>query len=207
MTDITDKFKGIPSTCAADAAGGAGGMDPSVKPLREEYTVCGRAFTAKMPAGDNTAVLRAIRAARAGDILVIDAGGQTGRAVAGEFVVGLALALGLGGVVTDGSIRDIAGIKKTGFPVFCVGATPSASAKNGGGSIGLPVKCGGVTIKPGDIIIGDADGIVAVPLEDAEKFLGLALAKMASDEARAEKFLKDAGSAGKYLDELFGAGE
>lgn len=207
MADIAEKFKGIPSTCAADATGGTASMDPSVKPVCEEYTVCGRAFTVKMPAGDNTAVLRAIREAGAGDILVIDSGGQTGKSIAGEFVIGLARALRLGGIVTDGSVRDIAGVKKTGFPVFCAGITPSASVKNGGGRVGLPVKCGGVTVAPGDIIIGDADGVVAVPLEDCEKFLALARAKMDSDEARAEKFLKDAGTAKQYLDELSGAGE
>lgn len=205
MTDIVDKFRGIPSTCAADATGGDSSMDPSVKPLREEYTVCGRAFTVKMSPGDNTAVLRAIRNAGVGDILVIGSDGQTGRSVAGEFVVGMAQTLGLGGLVTDGSIRDIAGIKKTGFPVFCRGATPSASVKKGGGSVDLPVKCGNITVKPGDIIIGDADGVVAVPREDAERFLELARKKMDNDEARAERFLVDADSARKYLDELFGA--
>ena len=126
MEAILERYKKVPSTCAADATEGLNNMDTAIKPLDERWTVCGRAFTVKMPAGDNMMVLRAISEAKPGDILVIDSNGYTSRSVAGEFVVGLARTLGLGGMVVDGSVRDAMNIKASGFPVFCRPATASA---------------------------------------------------------------------------------
>lgn len=146
-------------------------MHPSIKPLKEEYILSGRAFTVKMPVGDNAAVLKAIRTAKPGDILVIDAKGDEYRAIAGDFVVGMAKTLELGGIVADGVIRDMKGIKELDFPVFCKGTTVAASGKAGVGELNVPISCGGVSVKPGDIIVGDADGVVVVPMELKEATL------------------------------------
>lgn len=202
MEEIIAKFKNIPSTCAADATDGLNNMDTAIKPLKEEYTVCGRAVTVKMPAGDNMPVLRAIRAAQPGDVLVIDAKGYTSRSVAGDFVAGLAQILGLGGMVVDGSIRDVVSIKNSGFPVFCRTATSSASTKNGGGQVNVPVSCGGVAVHPGDIIVGDADGVVVVPQEQAQAVLEAAQNKLQKDEERAAEGLCSPEAARQYLDKL-----
>ena len=202
MKDIITCFKVIPSTCAADATSGLNNMDTAIKPLKEEYTVCGRAVTVKMPAGDNLSVLRAISNAQPGDILVIDSKGYTSRAVAGDFVVGLAQVLDLGGMVVDGSIRDIVSIKKSGFPVFCKAATSSASTKNGGGSVNVPISCGGVSVNPGDIILGDADGVVVIPQDREEEMFVAAEAKLLKDKQRADTVLQSPATAKKYLEQL-----
>lgn len=204
MEDIVAKFKAVASTCAADATDALNSMDAAIKPLKEEFTLCGRAVTVNMPAGDNMAVLRAIRAAKAGDVLVIDAKGYTPRAVAGDFVAGLAQILGLAGMVVDGSIRDVISIKRSGFPVFCRNATSSASAKSGGGQVNVPVSCGGVSVHPGDIIVGDADGVVVIPQGREQEVLAAAQQKLLRDQKRAEAFLSSRDAASAYLNKILG---
>jgi regulator of RNase E activity RraA len=202
MEDILKMLASIPSTCAADATEGLNNLDPAIKPLKQEYTICGRAVTVKMPAGDNLVVLKAIRAANPGDILVIDAKGYTSRAVAGDFVAALAQLLGVGGMVVDGSIRDVISIKNSGFPVFCRTATASASVKGGGGAINVPIACGGISVNPGDIIIGDADGVVVIPRERELEIAAAAQNKLLRDRKRAETVLCSPDAAKAYLDEL-----
>lgn len=203
MDSRVERFARLPATCVADGLGGGNSLDWRIKPLREEYTLCGRALTVDMPAGDNEAVLRAISQTEPGRVLVIDAKGYGQRAVAGEFVIGLAKLMGLAGVVVDGCIRDVSGIRAMDFPVFCKGSTPSASVKAGDGSVNVPVSCGGVVIQPGDIIVGDADGVVAVPQSREEAVLLAAERKYAKDEARAAVFLKTRETARQYLRDLY----
>jgi 4-hydroxy-4-methyl-2-oxoglutarate aldolase len=202
MTDIVNRFQSIPTTCISDAMQGLNNLDPAIKPLKEEYRIAGRAFTVKMPVGDNLAVLKAIREARPGDILVVDAKGDTYRAIAGDFVVGLAQTLGIQGIVVDGVIRDIIGVKQLNFPVFCRGTTVAASGKAGWGEINVPISCGGTSVHPGDIIVGDADGVVVVPQALEEKILQQALDKLAKDQAREASVSGNPEAIIKYLDEM-----
>ena len=201
MDNHLERFAKLPATCVADGLGGGNSLDWRIKPLREEYTLCGRALTVDMPAGDNDAVLRAIAHAEPGRVLVIDAKGYGQRAVAGEFVIGMARRMGLAGVVVDGCIRDVVGIKTLNFPVFCKGSTPSASVKAGEGSVNVPISCGGVVVRPGDIIAGDADGVVCVPQDREEAVLAAAERKLAKDDARAAEYLKDNESVRRYFAE------
>ncbi len=197
------QFYDLPTTCISDALNGMNNLDPSIKPLQDSYKVAGRAFTVKIPAGDNTMVLKAIKEASPGDVLVVDAKGESYRAVAGDFVVGLAQKLGIAGIIVDGVIRDLIGVRSLNFPVFSKGTTVAASFKNGAGEINVPISCGGVSITPGDIIVGDADGVVVIPQADAEKVLEKALAKLKKDEQREASALQDEASARKYLEDLF----
>ncbi len=197
------QFYDLPTTCISDALNGMNNLDPSIKPLQDSYKVAGRAFTVKIPAGDNTMVLKAIKEASPGDVLVVDAKGESYRAVAGDFVVSLAQKLGIAGFIVDGVIRDLIGVRSLNFPVFSKGTTVAASFKNGAGEINVPISCGGVSITPGDIIIGDADGVVVIPQADAEKVLEKALAKLKKDEQREASALQDEASARKYLEDLF----
>ncbi|WP_363549398.1 RraA family protein [Caldifermentibacillus hisashii] len=198
------QFYDLPTTCISDALNGMNNLDPSIKPLQDSYKVAGRAFTVKIPAGDNTMVLKAIKEASPGDVLVVDAKGESYRAVAGDFVVSLAQKLGIAGFIVDGVIRDLIGVRSLNFPVFSKGTTVAASFKNGAGEINVPISCGGVSITPGDIIVGDADGVVVIPQADAEKVLEKALAKLKKDEQREASALQDEASARKYLEDLFG---
>ena len=199
---IIDQFQGLPTTSISDALNGLTNLDATIKPLQEEYRVAGRAFTVQMPVGDNLVVLKAIREAQPGDILVIDAKGDTYRAIAGDFILGLAQTLGIKGIVVDGVIRDIVGAKKLNFPVFCKGTTVAASGKAGEGSIKVPISCGGVPIQPGDIIVGDADGVVVVPRSMEDEVLKIALDKEDKDAKRAENVSGNKEAVIAYLDEM-----
>ncbi|HWR09988.1 RraA family protein [Sporomusa sp.] len=202
MQTTIDGFGLLPTTCISDAMQGLNNFDTAVKPLKAEDRICGQAITVKMPAGDNMMVLKAIKEARPGDILVIDAANYSYRAVAGDFVIGLAQVLGLGGVVAYGTIRDVQSIKAMNFPVFCTGTTVACSQKIGAGEVNVPIACGNATVHPGDIIIGDADGVVAVPQSEASIILAAARKKLQQDEARASCVLVDAQSAMNYLNSL-----
>ena len=202
MQKIIEEFSMLPTTCISDAMQGLNNFAPSVKPLKEEYKICGRAITVKMPAGDNMMVLKAMKEAQLGDILVIDSAGYSYRAVAGDFVVGLAQKIGFGGVVAYGTIRDVQGIKAMNFPVFCIGTTVACSRKIGVGEINVPISCGNATVYPGDIIIGDADGVVVVPQAKAMTILVAAQKKLENDEQRAKSVLVDAQSAINYINNL-----
>ena len=202
MQNVLEGFRTVPTTCVSDAMQGLNHFDPAVKPLKEEYKICGRAVTVKMPAGDNMMVLQAMKQAQPGDILVIDSGNYASRSVAGDFVIGLAQTLGLGGVVAYGTVRDVRSIKDMDYPVFCTGATVACSQKIGSGEINVPIACGSAVIYPGDIIVGDADGVVVVPQAQAQVILEAAQRKLQKDEQRANSVLGDAQAAIRYIDSL-----
>lgn len=187
MTKVEVSFKHLPTTAISDATGGHTNLRSDIKPLADHFKIAGRAVTVRLPDGENGAVLEAIRAANEGDILVIDAKGNTNRAVAGDFVISLAKGIGVQGFVVDGVIRDIAAIRELDFPVFSLGTTVAAGNKNGGGQVNYPIAIGGVTVQPGDYIIGDVDGVIVVPQEDAERIVAAAEAKVAKDEVREQE--------------------
>lgn len=202
MSTIVSQYQNVPTTCISDALQGLTNMDSSIKPLKEEYRIAGRAFTVQMPIGDNLSVLQAIREAQPGDVLVIDAKGDTYRAIAGDFIVGLAKTLGIQGIVVDGVIRDIIGIKQLDFPVFCKGTTVAASGKAGWGQINVSISCGGTSISPGDMIVGDADGVVVIPQSIEQEILSQALDKLAKDQAREASVSGNPDAVRAYLDEF-----
>lgn len=205
MTKVEVSFQHLPTTAISDATGGHTNLRSEIKPLADHFKIAGRAVTVRLPDGENRAVLEAIKAANEGDILVIDAKGNTNRAVAGDFVISLAKGIGVQGFVVDGVIRDIAAIRELDFPVFALGTTVAAGNKNGGGQVNIPIAVGGVTVHPGDYIIGDVDGVIVVPQQDAERIVAAAESKLEKDEARAQ----EAHANGKesiiaYLDKVLG---
>jgi 4-hydroxy-4-methyl-2-oxoglutarate aldolase len=202
MESIIKQFEKIPTTCISDAMKGLNNMDPSIKPLCEEYRIAGRAFTVKTPVGDNLAVIKAYREAKPGDIVVIDMKGDTYRAFSGDFMLGMAQTLGIKGVVADGVIRDIQESRALNFPVFCKGTTVSSSSKVGGGEVYVTISCGGVAIQPGDIIVGDADGVVVIPQKIEDAVLTESLKKLKFDQQREEKISGNPDAIKMYLDEL-----
>jgi len=203
MTKVEVSFKHLPTTAVSDATGGHTNLRSDIKPLADHFKIAGRAVTVRLPDGENGAVLEAIRAAQEGDILVIDAKGNTNRAVAGDFVLSLAKGIGVQGFVVDGVIRDIAAIRELDFPVFSLGTTVAAGNKNGGGQVNVPIAIGGVSVRPGDYIIGDVDGVVVVPLEDAERIVAAAEVKLEKDDVRAQEALANGKeSIINYLDKV-----
>lgn len=181
---MIEKYAGVPTTCISDGMKGQGHMDAAIKPLKESYQAVGRALTVKMVPGDNQIVLKAIREAKPGDVLVVDAKGDSHHAIAGDFVLGMMQTMGIRAVVVDGAIRDIADAKALDFPVFCKVTTMAAGNKHGAGEMNVPISCGGIVVNPGDIVACDADGVIAVPERIAETVLEKALEKERKDDER-----------------------
>jgi regulator of RNase E activity RraA len=204
MDNLVNEFQNIPTTAISDAMDGLNNLSPAIKPLKDEYKLAGRALTVKIPVGDNLAVLRAIREAQPGDIIVVDAKGDQYRAIAGDFVVGMAKTMGVGGIVVDGVIRDIAGIKELNFPVFSKGTAVAASGKAGVGEINVGISCGGMAVNPGDIIVGDADGVVVIPQAIEQEVLVKALDKLKKDQIREESISGNREAIIKHLDKVLG---
>lgn len=202
MDSVIEQFKQIPTTAISDVLKGMNNLSPSIKPLRDDYKIAGRAFTIRTAVGDNLAVLKAIKEAQPGDILVVDAKGDTYRAIAGDFVVGMMQTMGFGGLVVDGAIRDVTDIKNLGFPVFVKGTTVSSGSKNGPGETNVPISCGGAAVNPGDIVVGDIDGVVIIPKEKAEEVLQGAKAKIKADEEREAKIAGNKEAIIEYVEKM-----
>lgn len=184
-----ERLAALPTTAISDATGGHTNVAALIKPLADHFKIAGRARTVRLPDGENGAVLEAISKAEKGEILVIDAKGNTNRAVAGDFVMQLAQGVGVQGFVVDGVIRDLAAAREINFPVFSLGTTVAAGNKHGGGAIDVPVSIGGVVVQAGDYVIGDIDGVIIVPQNDVEKIIEAAEVKVAKDEAREHEAL------------------
>lgn len=156
---------GLPTGYAVDAMDGRGALEARIKPVDDAaQSFCGVAVTCHAGPADNLAVFGAIDAARAGDVVVIATDGYTDTAVVGDLVLGMARNRGVIAMVTDGCVRDLPGIRAVGLPCFAAGVTPNSPARNGPGTVGMPIVVGGVSVSPGDIVIGDGDGAVVVPL-------------------------------------------
>ncbi|MGE7761707.1 RraA family protein [Peribacillus sp. NPDC097895] len=199
MDTLIQQFRDLPTTAISDAMEGLNNLESVIKPLKEEYHVAGRALTVQVPVGDNSAVLKAIGEARPGDIIVVDSKGDTYRAIAGDFVVGMMQTMEIGALVVDGVIRDLKAIKDLNFPVFSKGTTVASSGKVGVGETNIPISCGGVTVFPGDIIIGDVDGVVVVPQAMGDEILMKAKDKILKDVKREEKYAGKPEEIKKYI--------
>src|SRR5699024_4271139 len=162
--------------------------------------VVGKAFTVKLPVGDNLGLLMSLKEAKPGDILVVDVKGDTYRAIAGDFVIGMMKSLGLRGVVIDGVIRDIQDIKALDFPVFCRSTTVASSTKNGPQQLNSLISCVGVAVESGDLIVGDLDGVVVVPQNQIHEVLEKALEKIKADDEREAKVGDDRDKIIEYID-------
>jgi RraA family protein len=159
------------------------GAAAGVRPRHAGGKLAGPAFTVRVAPGDNLMVHKAIDIAEPGDVLVVDAGGVLEQAIIGEIMAAWAAKRGIAGFVIDGAIRDLETISAGTFPVYARGVTHRGPYKNGPGEIGVPVSIGGMVVHPGDIVVGDRDGVVAVPQADAETVLAAARAQKQKEEA------------------------
>ena len=141
----------------------------------------GTAFTVRTRSGDNLAIHQALGQVRPGDVIVVDGGGDTSRALVGEIMKAIAESRGAVGFVIDGAIRDSAAFAASDFPCYARGCTHRGPYKNGPGEINVPVSIGGLVIEPGDIVVGDEDGIVAFPQSIAPALLEAARAQEAKE--------------------------
>ena len=184
----------------ADVAGRRGTMDGRIAPLAPTMRVCGPAFTVEVRAGDNLMIHAAMALAKPGDVLVIDGKADRTCALMGSIMLTACKALGLAGVVLDASIRDTEELRDLGFPVWAIGANPNGPTKNIPGRINWPISCGGAAVRPGDLIAGDADGVVVIERERAASLLPLAAQKVADERQRIADIVSGKSIRPKWLD-------
>ena len=167
----------------ADCMSRLGAMDAGLRPIWPSPRVIGAALTAWCHAGDNLMIHKALSLAEPGDILVVNtqAAGNSGF---GELLATSAAKLGVQAVIVDGTVRDAEALESMGLPVYARGLCPNGCNKDGPGEVGAIIACGGVAVRPGDVIVADRDGVTVVPLEDAAEVAALAADQVAREQKR-----------------------
>lgn len=194
-------LNGLPSSVVGDAMGrlvGTTGLHPV---NRSSVSVCGNAFTVRVRAGDNLLIHKALEMLKPGDVLVVDGEGDVSRALVGEIMMTSAIVHGAVAFVIDGAIRDVDAFEEHKFPCWARGVNLRGPYKDGPGSINEPITVGGMLVNPGDIVLGDSDGVVAVPSSQA-----LVVAKAAKDKVLVEHQMiadiKSGAYSSAWVDEL-----
>lgn len=157
-------------------------MDPGIRHMAGRSKILGQAFTIEVPAGEGGFVADALMHVKPGEVLVIAGQGQIRSSYWGDHRSLCAAKLGAEAVIIDGAFRDIDGCEAVGFPVFARAVTPGTALKTGAGRYGIPVSCGGIVIRPGDIIAGDRNGICAFPIKEAAGILAKTRIKVAGQK-------------------------
>lgn len=191
--ELVEGFRAHGSATVHEAMGRFGAMTRDIKPLARGMKVCGPAFTVQATPGDNVMVLKAIKEAKPGDVIVVDFSRCPESGPFGELTATECLTKGLGGLVTTGSVRDSAEIVAMGFPVFSSGVSIVGTVKESLGLINHPISAGDVIVEPGDLILGDDDGVVVVPLARAAEVLAKSDARVAK-EAHTLELIRAGGS-------------
>ncbi len=176
-SDLLMAFSSIPTAIISDNMNRLFAGGPELRPVHRQGTLCGAALTVRTRPGDNLMVHKALDIAQPGDVIVVDAGGDTTNAIIGEIMWSYARSRELAGFIIDGSVRDTAVLAAGDLPVYARGATHRGPYKDGPGEIGVSVSVGGMTVSPGDIVVGDDDGILAIPQAEAQAILALAQAQ------------------------------
>lgn len=177
------RFADLAASTVYEAAGKTGAMQHDMRPLVTCMRVCGSALPVWCPTGDNLTLHQAVAVAQPGDVLVADVGGDLEAGGWGEILTVAAMERRLGGLVTNGAVRDVTRLRALQFPVFCRGISMKATTKVHLGTVGQPICCGGVYVRPGDLVLGDDDGIVVVAYERLEETLERALERVHREEA------------------------
>ena len=162
----------------------AGG--PRLRPMHKGGRLGGPALTVKCRPGDNLMIHKALDMAQPGDVIVVDAGGDLTNSLFGELMLSYAVTRKIAGVVLDGAVRDIDVISAGTFPIYAAGVTHRGPYKDGPGEINVPIAIDGMVIQPGDLILGDADGLLCVPFDDVERVLAASREKVALEQKTIE---------------------
>jgi RraA family protein len=190
---LTARFKDLPVANVSDSmhrmvAGGS-----KLRPFHRSGNLAGPALTVKTRPGDNLMVHKALDLAVPGDVVVVDGGGDLTNALIGELMTGYARSRGIAGIVVNGAIRDCATIGEQDLPVYAAGVTHRGPYKDGPGEINVPIAFDGMVICPGDLILGDRDGIVCIPADQGEAILAASHKKQSSEQVDVEAI-----AAGRY---------
>lgn len=187
-------FQNVPTGFAADALGGGGAVSKDIQPIgagRDLHCVAaGPALTVDSGPADVLAAFAALKFIQAGDVVVTAFGGNQGCAAAGDRLIGMMKNNGAAGFVTDGPVRDYAGVVPVGLPVWCTGLTPASPHMSGPGSVGFAIQIGGQEVETGDMIVADRDGVVVVPFERIDEVIDK-LARIKTLEAELDAKVAD----------------
>ena len=181
---IVEQASKYPASILADVAGRRGALNGRIAPLAPSMRFAGPAITVEVRPGDNLMIHAALAIARPGDVIVVDGKGDLGSALMGEIMCHQAVALGIAAVVIDGAVRDSESIRALGFPMYAAGLNPNGPTKFVPGRLNHPVSIGGVTVNPGDLVVGDADGVTVIERQKAASMLPLAAEKVAAETKR-----------------------
>ncbi|MGO4607694.1 RraA family protein [Variovorax sp. 2RAF20] len=172
-----ERYASLPVASISDSMSRLSAGGAALRPMHVGSTLCGPALTVRCSPGDNLMVHMALNLAAEGDVIVVDAGGDLTNAIVGERMLAYCVAKKFAGIVIHGAVRDFAWIRKNDFPVFARGVTHRGPYKNGPGEINVPVAIGGMVVSPGDLIVGDDDGLVCIPQKEVEAVHTKAAAK------------------------------
>ena len=193
--ELVELFRDVPVANIDDCMNRTAAVDGAIRPINKA-PLLGTAFTVKVAQGDNLMFHKAMDMAKPGDVIVIDAGGYTGRSIFGSLMINYCRIRGIRGVIVDGAIRDVQELSEMeDISVYAKGVTPDGPYKNGPGEIGTPITFGGRLVYPGDIVVGDADGILFIRPQDAEQLHRKACAVMEKEA----KILEDILTKGTYI--------
>ena len=190
--ELVARFRGMPVANIDDCMNRIAAVDAAIKPVGNKGQLLGTAFTVKVAQGDNLMFHAAMDLAKPGDVIVIDAGSFTDRAIFGELMATYCKTRGVKGIICDGAIRDYDGLAEMeDFQVYARSATPNGPYKNGPGEINTPVVIGGKIVHPGDIIVGDQDGVVIISPDIAEEIANATEEVEKKEAAIMEHIVKD----------------
>lgn len=187
---LVDTLGAMPTSVIGDGMSRLGSMAGAIRALWPGAAVHGPALTVCVRAGDNLKIHQALAVAAPGDVLVVNGQGALTHALFGELMATAAAARGIAGIVLDGAVRDIRGLEEVAFPAFGLGSCASGPTKEGTGEVGYPIACGGVACASGDLIVGDADGVVVVPRADIQSVLEAATAVVKAEADARERLAR-----------------
>lgn len=183
---LVEQFRSVVTPHISDNLNRIHAIGSNLRPYHKEGKLIGTAITVKTRPGDNLLVHKAIDLAQPGDVIVVDAGGDTTNAIVGEIMMQLARKKGIAGFIIDGAIRDLAAFQNSDFPVYAKGVTHRGPYKDGPGEMNVVISVDGMLVEPGDLIVGDEDGLAVVPYDFAEEILH----KVRAQEIREREILE-----------------
>jgi len=181
-TEVVERFARLPVANVSDSMSRMTAAGARLRPLHQSGGIASTALTVKTRPGDNLMIHKAMAIAEPGDVIIVDAGGDLTNALIGEMMLTRMIKDELAGIVVYGAVRDAGFIRGQKFPVFAAGVTHRGPYKNGPGEINVPIAIDGMVIEPGDLIIGDDDGLLCVPFDDVAEVLKAATAKYEAEQ-------------------------
>ena len=187
--ELAQRFAALPVANVSDSMGRMTAAGPRLSKMHRDGVLAGPALTVKARPGDNLMLHKAIDMAGPGDVIVVDAGGDLTNALMGEMMLAYAIKRGVAGFVLNGALRDVDAFVATNLPTYAAGVTHRGPYKDGPGEINVPVAIEGMVVEPGDLIVGDDDGVLCVPYAQTQAIYEAAMSKQAVEKKRLEAIL------------------